>query len=178
MPLLPADPAAHYAEHILKIADAWFGLFIAIYTASIMVGFIVAGALKPYGDRFIRIAMVSGAVGLLFALLGAVSSIAVAAACLLGICTGIGLVIVILMIELQLAAAGEERGDVMGAAQATGDSSLPLGMAITGLLHDGGLQLGTSHGEAFRSILAITAVITIVAALAAAPALTREQAPG
>jgi hypothetical protein len=50
-------------------------------------------------------------------------------------------------------------------------------MAVTGLLHDGALQLGASHGEAVRSILAIAAVIAIVAALAAASALTRKQAP-
>jgi MFS transporter, DHA3 family, macrolide efflux protein len=168
----------YYAEHILEIADAWFGLFIAIYTAGIMIGFIVAGALQPPRDRFIRIALVSGAVGLLFALLGAVSSAPAAAACLLGIGIGIGVVIVNLMTELQLAAAEGERGGVMGAAQAIGDSSLPLGMAVTGLLHDGALQLGASHEEAVRSILAIAAVIAIVAALAAASALTRKQAPG
>ncbi len=168
----------YYAEHILAIADAWFGLFIAIYTAGIMLGFIIAGALRPPRDRFGRITLVSGVVGLLFAVLGAVSSVMVAMACLLGIGIGIGLVIVSLMTELQLAAAEGERGGVMGAAQAIGDSSLPLGMAVTGLLHDGALQLGASHGEAVRSILAIAAVIAVVAALAAASDLSRKQAPG
>jgi MFS transporter, DHA3 family, macrolide efflux protein len=168
----------YYAEHILGIADTWFGLFIAIYTAGIMFGFIIAGALQPPKNRFGRIALVSGAVGLLFALLGAVSSAPVAATCLLGIGVGIGVVIVNLMTELQLAAPEGERGGVMGAAKAIGDSSLPLGMAMTGLLHDGALQLGASHGEAVRSILAIAAAIALAAAVGAAAALRRKQAPG
>jgi MFS family permease len=168
----------YYAEHILGIADAWFGLFIAIYTAGIMCGFVIVGAGKPPRDRFFRITLVAGTVGLLFILLAAASSIPLAAISLFGVGIGIGVIIVNLLTELQLAAPEGERGGIMGAAQAIGDSSLPLGMAVTGLLHDGALQLGASHGEAVRSILAIAAVIAIVAALAAASALTRKQAPG
>ncbi|MDP6876839.1 MAG: MFS transporter, partial [Alphaproteobacteria bacterium] len=157
----------YYAEHILGIADAWFGLFIAIYTAGIMFGFVLAGTLGPSRERFRRIALVSGAVGLLFAGLALTASIAAAGVCLLGIGVGIGVVIVNLMTELQLAAPEGERGGVMGAAQAIGDSSLPLGMAVTGLLHDGWLQLGASHMEAVRYILAIAAMIATVAAVMA-----------
>jgi MFS family permease len=157
----------YYAEHVLGIADAWFGLFIAIYTAGIMLGFILAGTLPPSRTRFRRIALVSGAVGLLFAGLALTASIIAAALCLLGIGIGIGVVIVNLMTALQLAAPEGELGGVMGAAQAIGGSSLPLGMALTGLLHDGWLQLGASHMEAVRYILLIAAVVAMVAAVTA-----------
>ena len=109
----------------------------------------------------------SGAVGLLFAGLALTTSIVAAALCLLGIGIGIGVVIVNLMTELQLAAPEGELGGVMGAAQAIGGSSLPLGMALTGLLHDGWLQLGASHMEAVRYILLIAAVVAMVAAVTA-----------
>jgi MFS family permease len=165
----------YYAEHILEIADAWFGLFIATYTAGIMLGFVVAGALKPPRNRFRRIAMVSAAVGVLFGLLGATSAVIVAVICLFGVGVGIGLVIVSLMTELQLISPEEERGGIMGAAQAMGGSSLPLGMAVTGLMHDGLLHLGASHAMAVRGILSAAALIAVTATIAA---LTREPAQG
>lgn len=72
-----------YAEHVLGIADAWFGLFIGIYTLGIMLGFVVAGTLSRSQSRFRRIALVSAAVGLMFVVLAASTSVIAAATGLL-----------------------------------------------------------------------------------------------
>lgn len=157
----------YYSEHVLRIADTWFGLFMATYTGGILLGFVAAGSLNPTERRFHRIAWSAGAVGLLFALLATTSSALVATALLLGIGIGIGIVIVNLMTALQLAAPETERGGIMGAAQAIGGGSLPAGMAITGLVYDGLLQSGLSHSGAARFILATAAAIAIGAAVGA-----------
>lgn len=155
-----------YAEHILAIADSWFGLFVAVYTVGIMLGFVVAGLIKP-ASRFRLIATAGGLVGLLFFALATSSSVALTAISLLGIGIGIGLVIVNLMTELQLVAPEAERGGVMGAAQAIGGSSLPLGMALSGLVLDGLTAHGLSYGAATRGVLAVAAGLAVAAALTA-----------
>ncbi|MCP4318196.1 MAG: MFS transporter [Hyphomicrobiales bacterium] len=156
----------YYAEHILLIADAWFGVFMAIYTIGIMFGFVVAGVQKPPRDRFRRIGIAAGTVGLLFVLLASTSSIVAAVIALLGIGVGIGVVIVNLMTELQLVSPEAERGGIMGTAQAIGGSSFPIGMAMTGLLLDGLVQQGVSQSSALRAVIALAAAVAITAAVA------------
>lgn len=163
-----------YAEHILAIEDTWFGLFVAVYTLGIMLGFIAAGMIRVK-SRFRLIATAGAIVGVLFFGLVASSSAILAAISLLGIGIGIGIIIVNLMTELQLSSPEADRAGIMGAAQAIGGSSLPIGMALSGLILDGLRTQGVSYEAATRGILAVSATLAIVAA---ATALSREfQAP-
>jgi MFS family permease len=161
-----------YAEHVLRIADTWFGLFIAAYTAGILLGFMASGTLRPAGSRFRFIAAVSGGVGLLFAGVAATSSPPVAWLLLLGIGLGIGLIIVNLMTELQLRSPENERGGIMGVAHGAGGSSFPIGMALTGLLLDGMHRLEIPYTVSSRAILAVSATCSV---LVAATALSRND---
>ncbi len=160
-----------YAEHVLTINDSWFGVFVAIYTLGILLGFVVAGLIKSQ-NRLRLIATAGGIVGVLFFGLVVATSALVTAISLLGIGLGIGVVIVNLMTELQLAAAEAERGGIMGAAQAIGGSSLPIGMGLRGLVLDGLFRYGVSYEAATRGILATAASLAV---FAAATALLRKR---
>jgi MFS family permease len=163
-----------FAEHALRIPDKWFGVFIAAYTAGILLGFTVSGALRPPGSRFRFIAAVSGGVGLLFGGVAATSLPAVAWVLLLGIGIGIGLIIVNLMTELQLRSRDHERGAIMGVAHGVGGSSFPIGMALTGLALDGMHRLEIPYTVSSRAILAVSAMAAL---LVAATALFRNGRP-
>jgi DHA3 family macrolide efflux protein-like MFS transporter len=156
-----------YAEHVLSLADWWFGFFIAAYTIGIMVGFAVAGALGSPGSRFHLVARVGAVVGLLFGAAALSRSFLLAWAILLGIGIGIGVIIVHLMTELQTRAPEQDRGGIMGAAEAIGGTSFPLGMVLTGILLDTMSGLGIPHAAATRAILAGSAVTCVVVAATA-----------
>jgi MFS family permease len=156
-----------YAEHVLSLADWSFGFFIAAYTIGIMVGFAVAGALGPPASRFHLVARVGAAVGALFGAAALCRSFLLAWAILLGIGIGIGVIIVHLMTELQTRAPEQDRGGIMGAAEAIGGTSFPLGMALTGILLDTMSGLGVPYGTATRAVLAGSAVACVLVAATA-----------
>ena len=167
-----------YTEHVLQLPDTRFGFFIAAYTLGIMGGFVVAGRLGPVTARFRLIAAVGVVFGVLFAGAGATSSPIVAGGVFLGIGVGIGVIIVNLMTELQLRAPEGERGAVMGAASAIGDTSFPVGMALTGLALEVLAGQGISHAASTRAILVTSAVVTVLvagSALLGAPPPTPAQ---
>ena len=160
-----------YAEQVLQVSDRWFGFFIAAYTIGIMLGFIVAGILNPPASRFRLIAAAGAIVGALFGLAAWVSSFHIAWVVLLGIGIGIGVIIVNLMTELQLKSPENERGGIMGTAQAIGGSSFPLGMAVTGIILDVMYRHGISYAVSTRTVLGISAIASV---LVAVTALTRN----
>jgi MFS family permease len=153
-----------YTEHVLLLPDTWFGLFVAAYTMGIMGGFVVAGRLGPVTDRFRLIAAIGAVVGVLFGVAAATSSPLIAWVVFLGIGVGIGVVIVNLMTELQLRSPEGERGGVMGAASAIGDTSSPVGMALTGVALDVLVRQQISHAVSTRAILAASAALTVLVA--------------
>jgi len=71
------------------------------------------------------------------------------------------------MAELQIIAPEAERAGIMGAAQAFGGSSLPIGMALTGLLYDALLSFALSPAGSIRVILAAAATLALASAVAA-----------
>jgi MFS family permease len=156
-----------YAENVLGISDKWFGFFIAAYTIGIMMGFILAGSLKPPASRFRLIAAASAGVGALFGVSAWLSSFLVAWVVLLGIGIGIGVIIVNLMTELQIKSPEKERGGIMGAAEAIGGSSFPLGMALTGILLDAMHRQGISYASSTKMILTVSAAASVLVALTA-----------
>ncbi len=156
-----------YAEHALLLSDRWFGFFIAAYTVGIMVGFAVAGSLPPPASRFRLVAVVGVVVGALFGATALARSFLLAWPLLLGIGVGIGIIIVNLMTELQIRSPEGDRGGIMGAAEAVGGTSFPLGMALTGILLDGMSRQGLSYAASTRTILGISAVACVGVAAAA-----------
>jgi DHA3 family macrolide efflux protein-like MFS transporter len=142
-----------YAEHILGLEPVWLGFLIAAYTVGILVGFGIMGTLPVRMARTSLITLAASLVGLLFLGLGAVSGFAAAVTILVLIGTGIGVIVVNLMTELQILAPETDRGGVMGAAHAVGGASLPLGMALTGVLIDSFHGLGLGHGTIVRGLL-------------------------
>jgi MFS family permease len=163
-----------FAEHVLQISDKWFGVFIAAYTAGILLGFTVSGTFRPKHGRFRFIAAISGGVGFLFVGIAANSSPYISWVLLLGIGVGIGLIIVNLMTELQLRSPEHERGGIMGVAHGAGGSSFPIGMALTGLLLDGMRGFEIPYTVSTRVILTVSAMACIVVA---ANALFRNGKP-
>lgn len=153
-----------YTEHVLGLPDTWFGFFVAAYTIGIMVGFVVAGRLGAVASRFRLIAAIGGVVGVLFGVAAGTSTPAIAWPVFLGIGVGIGVVIVNLMTELQLRAPEGERGGIMGAASALGDTSFPLGMALTGVVLDVLARQEISFALSTRVILAASAAATVLVA--------------
>ena len=89
----------------------------------------------------------------------------VGALALIAIGTGIGVIIVTLMTELQIVAPEAERAAAMGAAQAVGDSSVPIGMALSGLALDALMRLELPAGLPVRWFIAAAAGLAALAAL-------------
>jgi hypothetical protein len=94
---------------------------------------------------------------------------------LLGIGVGIGVIIVNLMTELQIRSPEGERGGIMGAAEAIGGTSFPLGMALTGILLDVMSGQGASYVASTRTILTVSAAVCVLVAVAA---LHSNRSPG
>ncbi len=151
-----------YAEKVLGIADKWFGFFVAAYTLGVMLGFLLAGLLGEVRERPRLISLASLSVGGCFILTALVASFWPAWALLVCVGAGIGLIVVNLMTELQTAAPAAQRGGIMGAAHALGGSSLPIGMALTGLLLDGLHRLGMDYGLAARLVLAFSGTAALL----------------
>jgi DHA3 family macrolide efflux protein-like MFS transporter len=164
-----------YAEHVLSLSDWWFGFFVAAYTIGIMAGFAVAGSLGPPASRFRLVALVGLGVGTLFGATALARSFVVAWLALLGIGVGRGVIIVNLMTELQIRSPEGERGGIMGAAEAIGGTSFPLGMALTGILLDVMSGQGASYVASTRTILTVSAAVCVLVAVAA---LHSNRSPG
>ncbi len=154
-----------YAEHILDLAPGWFGLLIGTYTVGILSGFVLVGFIKTGMSRMTLISATGTLVGLLFAALGVVSGFIAAWAVLFLIGLGIGVIIVNLMTELQLKAPIEERGSIMGAAQAVGGASLPLGMVLAGIIIDFLYAMGGNYGMIVRSMALVSGAACLVLGL-------------
>lgn len=143
------------AEHKLNVQEKWVGLFYGSYTIGILFGFIVAGSIPSgFAARHKLIALAACLTGFMFCSAALVGSIPLCLVSLVLIGTGIGVIVVNLLTELQLSSTEDERGRTMGAAQALGGSSLPIGMALFGLLLDGTHSLGIAYPSAVSGILA------------------------
>jgi MFS transporter, DHA3 family, macrolide efflux protein len=156
-----------YAQHALSLSDRWFGFFVAAYTIGILAGFGVAGSLPPPASRFRLVATVGLAVGALFGATALARSYLLAWPLLLAIGVGIGIIVVNLMTELQIRSPEGERGGIMGAAEAVGGTTFPLGMALTGVLLDAMASQGLSYAASTRTVLGISAAGCVVVAVAA-----------
>ena len=154
-----------FAEHVLDLAPGWFGFLIGAYTVGILAGFILAGVLKTKMSRLNLISLTGTLVGLFFAALGLVSGFFTSWAVLFMIGLGIGVIIVNLMTELQLQAPEDERGAIMGAAQAVGGASLPVGMALTGLIIDSLHSLGLGYAMIVRSMALVSGAACLAVGL-------------
>ena len=161
-----------YAEHVMGVSDKWFGFFVGAFTLGILLGFIIAGFIRRPGSRLRLIAAISVIVGILFGLTGLTTVFAVAWMALLGVGAGIGIIIVNLYTELQLAAPEKERGGIMGAAHAISDATFPLGMALTGLVIEALRHQQLSYAVSIRAILIVAGAISIILGIAA---LTRND---
>ncbi len=155
----------YYVERVLGLDASWYGVFMAVFSVGILLGFIVSGILKPATDRLRRAATFAFAVALAFGLLAALDSFVAAGLALVLIGAGIGVIIVTLMTELQTVTPEAERGAAMGAAQAVSGSSVPVGMALTGLALDAVLRLEIAPDMPVRLIIAAAASIATIAAL-------------
>lgn len=99
------------AQHRLGVDDKWFGFPVGSYTIGIMTGFVAAGLLSlVLRNRQQTIAASAATVGVLFCLTGLSTTFWAAWSALFGVGTGIGIVIVNLMRELQLSTTEAERG--------------------------------------------------------------------
>jgi len=156
-----------FADKVLALPDQWTGFFMAAYTVGVMAGSVLASHIKPVNGRFILIAKAGLAVGITMGALSLTRHPVVAGAMLVVIGTGIGLVVVNLITELQLSCATDERAGVMGIAQAIGGGSLPLGMALTGVLLDSLVALGVGYAYSVASILAVAGGMALVASTSA-----------
>ena len=155
----------YYVETALGLDASWFGLFMAVYSIGLLGGFALAGAIAPAKDRLHRAAGLALWVALCFSGMALVPSVPVLAVALAAIGAGIGLIVVTLMTELQIVAPEDQRASAMGAAQAVGDSSLPIGMALTGLVLDAVMRLDVAPDLPVRWVIAAAAGLAALAAL-------------
>jgi len=155
----------YYVERVLGLDPAWFGPLMAALSIGILIGFVVVGLMKPARNRLGRAALFAFAVALVFGSLAVVPSVPVAALALGGIGAGIGIIIVTLMTELQVVAPEAERAAAMGAAQAVGDSSIPIGMALSGLMLDALMRLELPADLPIRYFVGAAATLAALAAL-------------
>lgn len=162
-----------YAEHIAGVPDKWFGFFVGAFTLGVLGGFVVAGVVKA-ANRFRLIAALSAMVGAFFLVTGLVASAVMAWIALFGVGLGIGVIVVNLYTELQLKAPETERGGIMGAAHAVGNTTFPVGMGLTGLAIEAMYRGGISYGASVRGILIVAGVASMLLGLAA---VTRRQSP-
>ena len=126
-----------FAESRLHLSGKWLGILIGLYTAGIMIGFIIAGGIAGFSINRHKIIVFSALLcGFLFIMLGLSGSIWITCAVLVCIGAAIGVIVINLITELQKSAPEHEIGRIMGAAQAVGGSSLPVGMALFGLALD------------------------------------------
>ena len=145
-----------YAQHAVKVSEGWFGFLVAAYTLGIMLGFILAGSSPAPKRRLNLIALMSTLVGLLFLAVGAVASFGAAWTILVCLGAGVGVIVVNLMTELQLRSPEDQRGGIMGAAHAIGGCSLPLGMALTGILIDLAVKGGLDYEPTVRMVIILS----------------------
>ncbi len=155
----------YYVERVLGLEAGWFGLLMAAQSIGLLVGFIIAGTLKPTPDRLGRAALFAFCVALCFGTLAVVPVLAISVVVLAAIGAGIGIIIVTLMTELQVVAPEAERAAAMGAAQAVGDSSVPIGMALSGLALDALMRMEVPADLPVRWFVAAAASLAALAAL-------------
>lgn len=166
-------------EQRLGLAPSWFGTLAGSYTAGILGGFVLVGVLPaPAQARFRRIGVWSALAGLLFALLGVSRHVAVAVPTLVGIGACIGVIVVNLITELQQRSPEERRGVTMGVAGAVGNSSMPIGMALFGLLFDGLRNAGLSGPTATCVLLLGCGALAVAAGVWIAAGGKRTDAAG
>lgn len=155
----------------LSLQPRWLGLFVASYTAGIMVGLMTAGFARGQRTRLRTVGLAAAAAGGLFIVLAASGTAGLSIPCLL--CTGIaiGIIVVNLMTELHVQAPEAQRAVLMGAAHAVGGSGLPIGMAVVGLLLDGLRYGGATVAASTMAVLAACGALAIASAfyLARAP---------
>jgi MFS family permease len=126
-----------YATNVLRSGSGLYGFLMAAFAAGGLLGFAVAGSLRPTGkarQRAVIAALLSNA--LAFSTLGLARQpwTAVASLVLVGFLTSIVNVLVVTL--CQLAAPGAMRGRVMGLVLAMSRAMSPLGMALGGVLGD------------------------------------------
>ncbi len=153
-----------YAEHVAGVPDKWFGFFVGAFTLGILAGFVVAGLVKA-ADRFRLIAAASAMVGVFFLMTAMVASAVLAWLALLGVGIGIGIIIVNLYTELQIQAPEAERGGIMGAAQAVGNTTFPIGMALTGVAIEVMHRGGVAYGATVSGILVVAGMASVLLGL-------------
>ncbi len=156
-----------FADKVLALPNQWTGFFMAAYTAGVMAGFVLVGHVKPVNGRFTLIAKAGLAVGVTMVALSLTRHPVLVWALLVAIGIGIGLVVVNLITELQLSCDTDERAGVMGIAQAIGGSSLPLGMALTGILLDSLVAFGVGYAYSVASMLAVAGAMALMASASA-----------
>ena len=134
------------AEDRLALSGKWLGMLYVSYTAGIMVGCLAAGFVAGLNkNREVIIAVAAASVGFLFCVAGTTEVVWLTIPALFCIGAGIGLIVVNLMTEVQLATDESERGRIMGAVKAVGGCSLPIGMALFGLMLDLAGRAGSSR---------------------------------
>jgi DHA3 family macrolide efflux protein-like MFS transporter len=152
----------YVADH-LKVAPDWFGFLVAGFGAGVIIGYLLAGAVRTSGRA--TTALVLGcmvAMSLLLGSLGLITS-PVAALAVLAAAGGMnGLLSVKVVSILQITTPTEMRGRVFGLLNTVGEGLTPAALLLAGVVAD---ATGRKVSLIYAGCGAILALITLIVAM-------------
>lgn len=126
-----------YVSDVLKTSPAWYGYFMAAFGVGLMIGFMLAGLLKPSprGQSVLTTGCLGiSAAGYLF--IGLFPYAGLTAVLILMIGTAIAMIVVTLNTIIQLATPNAIQGRIFGLYHTLSAASIPLGMGFFGVALD------------------------------------------
>lgn len=126
-----------YVTDLLGRGAEWYGFLLAAMGAGSMVGYVTVGWFPPEGSARVKttVGALTGA-GLAAASVGLVETGWLALALFFGFGVLLGIVNILVFTLFQIATPGEMRGRVMGLVMAMSTATMPVGMAVSGLVGD------------------------------------------
>lgn len=126
-----------FVTDTLKLNNYWLGFLLSSFTGGTLIGFTFAGTAKIKRQDVIKfISFILFLSSIFFVLLGIYPSIYVSMICLTIIGAIIGIVVVTLITEMQLEAIKEMRGRLFGFLNTVTNATIPIGLAVYGLIID------------------------------------------
>ncbi len=121
----------------LQLNNNWLGFLLAAFAGGTLIGFTLAGTIKIYDKNIVKlISFLLFLSSFLFVLLGLFCSIYMSFLCLILIGVIIGVVVVTLITEMQKLATAEMRGRLFGFLNTITNATIPIGLAIFGVIID------------------------------------------
>ncbi|MBF0527702.1 MAG: MFS transporter [Deltaproteobacteria bacterium] len=169
-----------YVTDVLRVSPDWYGYLMASFGAGLMIGFILAGSLKPSGAG--QSALVIGCLGLSalgYLGIGLFPHPVLTLIFILIIGTAIALIVVTLNTIMQIATPNAMHGRIFGLYHTLSSASIPVGMGFFGLGLDllrkvlSSLSLNEAHGPAIIFQLCGIALSLIVLAMIRKPSFRR-----